>query len=317
MHRLLFGTCVLALAMVAVRADDVKKEPKKEEKKSVAEQAKVLSKDLRSKIAEVKSSEERAKVLVEFAGKFVDLAKANIKDPVSVGILTEIVGLPIPDEKDGPKSRSAVLLKGVIDDSSAGKELRAKALQGFLNAQEKVITLGKDAKAVEAARADMAKYRKLIPTEFKDVLKDLYVGAVMPELTSKDLEDKDVKLSDLKGKVVVVDVWATWCGPCKAMIPHSKKLVEKLKGKPFVLVSISADAAKADLTDFLKKTEMPWTHWWNGEKGGVLKTLGVTYFPTIYVIDSKGVIRFKDVREEEMDKAVETLLKEMETKKAS
>jgi len=144
---------------------------------------------------------------------------------------------------------------------------------------------------------------------------DLSVGSKMPELTSQNLEGKKVKLSDLKGKVVVVDVWATWCPPCRAMIPHERELVKKLKDKPFVLVSISGDAKKETLTNFIKDNPMPWTHWWNGQKGGVMTTLNIKYFPTIYVIDHKGVIRYKDVRGKAMDDAVETLLKEVDSTK--
>ena len=117
------------------------------------------------------------------------------------------------------------------------------------------------------------------------------------------------------GKVVVVDVWATWCGPCKAMIPHERELVKRLKGKPFVLVSISIDAKKEKVKDFLKDNEMPWTHWWNGAKGGVISELGIKFIPTIHVLDAKGIIRAKGVRGEAMDKAVDKLLKELEESK--
>jgi thiol-disulfide isomerase/thioredoxin len=151
--------------------------------------------------------------------------------------------------------------------------------------------------------------------EDKTKKSDLSVGSKMPDLVAQDLEGKTVKLSDLKGKVVVVDVWATWCGPCKAMIPHSRELVKKMRDKPFVLVSISIDAKKDTLKDFMKTNEMPWTHWWNGQTGGVVATLRISFIPTIYVVDRKGIIRYKNVRDKELDKAVETLMKEFEDSK--
>ena len=99
------------------------------------------------------------------------------------------------------------------------------------------------------------------------------------------------------------------------MIPHEREMVEKLKEKPFTLVSISADEEKETLTKFLAKEKMPWTHWWNGQSGGILEDWDVQYFPTIYVIDSKGIIRHKDLRGEALEKAVHELLTESEEKK--
>jgi peroxiredoxin len=96
------------------------------------------------------------------------------------------------------------------------------------------------------------------------------------------------------------------------MIPHEREMVEKLKSKPFKLVSLSADDKKDTLTKFLEKEEMPWTHLWNGSaKGNFLEQYQIRFYPTIYVLDAKGVIRFKHVRGAKMDEAVETLLKEM------
>lgn len=145
-------------------------------------------------------------------------------------------------------------------------------------------------------------------------LRNLGIGKQAPEIESEDLDGKKVKLSDLRGKVVVLDIWATWCGPCRQMIPHERDLVEKLKDKPFTLVSISFDDSKDDLKKFMEKEKMPWTHWFNGPEGPIGKAWNIKYFPTIYVLDQKGVIRFKGVRGEEMDKAVEKLLAEMPVK---
>jgi thiol-disulfide isomerase/thioredoxin len=141
-------------------------------------------------------------------------------------------------------------------------------------------------------------------------LRHLQVGMPAPNAESKNLKDEKASLADYKGKVVVVDIWATWCGPCKAMIPHEREMVERFKDKPFALISVSADQEKKDLEDFIAKEPMPWNHWWAGPEAPLLKSWNVRFFPTIYVIDAKGVIRHKNIRGKELEKAVENLIAE-------
>jgi hypothetical protein len=102
------------------------------------------------------------------------------------------------------------------------------------------------------------------------------------------------------------------------MIPHERELVEKHKDRPFALLSVSADEAKADLTGFLETEKMPWSHWWDGAKGPVTKLFKVRSFPTLFLIDAKGVIRRKWVGspgDEVLAKAIDELVAEAEKAK--
>jgi len=183
-----------------------------------------------------------------------------------------------------------------------------KAAEALKKAEEMAVKVTKEYANVKSPEGELGKVADKVLFE----IRNLAIGKAAPEVVSKDLEGKEVKLSALKGKVVVLDIWATWCGPCRQMIPHERELVDKLKGKPFVFVSISADDEKKTLTDFLAKEKMPWTHWWEGRKEtGILQDWNVRFFPTIYVLDAKGVIRYKNVRGKKLDEVVEKLLAEM------
>lgn len=101
------------------------------------------------------------------------------------------------------------------------------------------------------------------------------------------------------------------------MYPHERSLVERLKDKPFALIGVNSDADKAKLKKVLEKEKITWRSFWNGPDGtsGPISTAwNVKGWPTVYVLDAKGVIRAKDLREEELDAAVEGLLKEVEKK---
>jgi Thioredoxin-like len=100
------------------------------------------------------------------------------------------------------------------------------------------------------------------------------------------------------------------------MYPHERSLVKRLADKPFALLGINSDGDKKELKEAMEKESITWRSWWDGgsTNGPIAKKWNVHGWPTIYVLDDKGIIRYKGVRGEAMDKAVDALLKEMEGK---
>ncbi len=99
------------------------------------------------------------------------------------------------------------------------------------------------------------------------------------------------------------------------MYPHERSLVKRLKDKPFSLLGVNSDKDLETLHKRLKEENITWRSFWNGPMGtgGPISTKwGVRGWPTIYILDHKGVIRFKNKRGEAMDEAVDQLLAEME-----
>jgi len=230
------------------------------------------------------------------------------------------------------------LLRAVIE-KGADEEMKATAsfLRGYRISQEiddeedekKVNLMVADAKILiekamkEApeARLGSGKLAELARKELDNLhaITTLAIGKPAPEVESLTLEGKSVKLSEYKGKVVLLDIWATWCPPCRAMIPHERELVKKMEKKPFVLLSVSADEDKEALVKFQEKEPMPWVHWWdNGGESPVLKKYRVRAFPTLYLIDHTGTIKQKWVGNpgnDKIDHAIEEAVKEAEKAK--
>jgi hypothetical protein len=101
------------------------------------------------------------------------------------------------------------------------------------------------------------------------------------------------------------------------MYPHERSLVKRLEGKPFALVGVNSDPDKVKLKEAMEKENITWRSFWNGPKGTdgpISNAWNVRGWPTIYVLDEKGIIRAKNVRGEAMDKAVNTLLAKMGVK---
>jgi peroxiredoxin len=120
-------------------------------------------------------------------------------------------------------------------------------------------------------------------------------GKPAPDFTLKDISGRPVQLSSLKGKVVLVNFWATWCPPCREEIPSMVKMNQALQGKPFQLLAISIDEGGPEaVAKFFQKTGMVLPALFDTD-GAVSKRYGTTGVPETFVIDTKGVIMKKVV----------------------
>src|SRR5262245_27441078 len=91
------------------------------------------------------------------------------------------------------------------------------------------------------------------------------VGNTAPDIDSVDADGKPLKLSDQRGKVVLLDFWATWCGPCRTTFPHSRELVSRMKARPFVLLGVSGDGSREDILRVQESGDVTWRSWWDGD----------------------------------------------------
>ena len=94
------------------------------------------------------------------------------------------------------------------------------------------------------------------------------------------------------------------------MVPHERSLVEKFQDRSFVLVGVNSDPEREIAQDAQAKHAMTWRSWWDGSDGPIAADWKIKFFPTTYVIDSKGVIRYANLRGAELEQAIDTLLEE-------
>jgi thiol-disulfide isomerase/thioredoxin len=123
-----------------------------------------------------------------------------------------------------------------------------------------------------------------------------------PAFTVKTIDGKELSLDDLSGKVVLIDFWATWCGPCREALPHVKEIARKFSGQPLVVMSISLDKDDTKWRDFVGKNEMTWIQTRDdGFEGKVATLFGVRAIPSTFTIDADGVLQDQHVGDADIE----------------
>jgi thiol-disulfide isomerase/thioredoxin len=123
-------------------------------------------------------------------------------------------------------------------------------------------------------------------------LRNLAVGQQAPEIDGKDVDGNPFRLSDYRGRVVLLTFSGNWCGPCRAMYPEERALVERLRGRPFAILSVNTDPDPHTLRRSISQGEITWRCWWESGVDGPISTQWlIEGFPQVYLLDHKGVIR--------------------------
>ena len=203
---------------------------------------------------------------------------------------------------------------------------------GLLQATDPQPMLAESERLYERILAEFARIDLLLPIKGRvrslgeiaerdlRALRELAVGKPAPEIEGKDVDGRAMKLSDSRGKVVVLVFWGSWCGPCMAQVPHERLLAERMRGRPFVLVGVNSDEDRDALKVTIEREKITWRSWFDdGRVGGpIAHRWNVSSWPTVYVIDPRGVIRARPGGYDALlDKMVDDLVGEAEKEAAS
>ncbi len=135
-------------------------------------------------------------------------------------------------------------------------------------------------------------------------------GGTPPDFTATDISGTSLTLSDLKGKVVLLDFWATWCPPCRVEVPHLIDIQKRFGERKFVLISVSLDRDLDAARKFVKEKGMDWVHIIDREAARKLaEKYQVEYIPSTFVIDRKGKIAASQLRGSDLKEKIGELLK--------
>jgi peroxiredoxin len=152
-------------------------------------------------------------------------------------------------------------------------------------------------------------------------IRSLCAGRTAPEIEGRDADGLPLKLSDYRGKVILLDFWTDSCGGCIALHPYERTLVERMRGRPFVLLGVNVDEDREKVRKQMNEQGITWRSWWDGRgeentRGPIAEQFNVRGWPTLYLIDHRGIIRHKFLGtpgNERLNAAIDTLVKDAES----
>lgn len=186
-------------------------------------------------------------------------------------------------------------------DQNPGSLASLAAVQN-LNAEENFDSYARVEEGLKNAHPNSPYYKDL-KAKVQE-LKKLAIGSPAPEITLNDTNDKPISLSSLKGKVVLIDFWASWCRPCRAENPNVVKMYKKYRDKGFEVFSVSLDKSKPGWIGAIKQDGLIWKNhvsdlgYWNS---AVVPMYNITGIPLTFLLDKEGKIIGKNLRGQQLE----------------
>ncbi len=263
-------------------------------------------------------------------------------DPKLTGVLQQAGDMLLQDHVDDlevgkvallmpsvPQAGAKTFLRSLIQKTSQ-KEVRAYACLSLAKTLQHEADEKPEVSASPATDKEIVGLLQRVTDEFADVKLDghplsdmvkpllfakerLAVGKKAIEIEGPDAAGNEFKLSEFRGKVVLLTFWGDWSAYCVRMYPYERVLVSKYKGHKFVMLGVNTDAPER-LDSVEKAKKVNWRSWSDGsQKGPITKQWGVDSYPTIYLIDHRGTIRLRGAFDPDtLDQAIDQLVAEAE-----
>ena len=135
----------------------------------------------------------------------------------------------------------------------------------------------------------LAKDANYLRTQHFAANPSLSLAKMAPAFTVTALDGSRFTLDEMGGRIVLIDFWATWCGPCKEELPHMKKIAQEFANEPLVIISVSWDSDDAKWKDFIQKNGMTWAQYRDADHS-LSNAFGINAIPHYFTIDTDGVL---------------------------
>lgn len=269
------------LAQPAAPANSAKTAAAMAEKDPVLEQLQALVETVRTKLKAGDTSEaDFTNELKQFDALIAKNPNAKPDDLAQIALLKAMLYLQVFDEP----AKGTALLKKIKTDYPTSKI---------------------------AGRVDMMLQQIAKQSAAKKIQDKLKPGSEFPDFNVKSLDGKPLSVASHKGHIVLVDFWATWCGPCRAELPNVIETYKKYHDKGFDIIGVSLDSDKDKLESFLKKQDgMTWPQYFDGKgwSNTLAEKYGVEAIPFTILVGPDGKIIGTNLRGEKLGEAVSSAL---------